>query len=53
MTPWELNIPESEAVRKKNTNTIIVPHMPPSSGRIKDFRKLETDFIRSSVTGAA
>ena len=36
-TPCELNMPLSPAKIAKSTNTITVPQMPPSSGRISAF----------------
>ena len=51
MMPWLLNMPLSEANRRKNVKTAIVPQIPPSSGRIRERRKADISLTRSSETG--
>ena len=51
-TPAGPNMPLSNAVKRKKVNTKIVPHIPPSSGRIRACRMLDMDFMRSSPRSA-
>jgi hypothetical protein len=50
-TPEGENMPESPAERKKKKKTKIVPQIPPSSGRISAWRKVDLCLIRSSSAG--
>ena len=45
------NMPESEAVSRKKTNTRTAPQIPPNSGRIRDLRKPDISLTRSSSFG--
>jgi hypothetical protein len=46
-------MPLSPAKAAKSTNTIIVPQMPPSSGRIRALRRADVCLMRSSLAGAS
>ena len=49
ITPWELNMPLSPAKMKKRTKTMMVPQMPPNSGRIRAWRMRDCCLTRSST----
>jgi hypothetical protein len=47
-TPCELNIPLSDARNINIIKTTMVPIIPPSSGRIREFLKADISLTRSS-----
>jgi V-type H+-transporting ATPase subunit B len=47
-TPCELNIPLSDARIINIIKTTMVPIIPPSSGRIREFLKVDISLTRSS-----